>query len=241
MPSANYGLAMDERTTLLSAVGLALMFAACGGSVDNGPEDRNEDGIGNCADCEDGESKSSGGSSSNPGSGTGGTTAPAEPTEPAPAPTPAPTPDPAPAPGGGGIALRYGDFPPPSSSSGSTGSGGGIPIDPERIYVTLGSQKPLCEAPFESGGCGHWKVAFGLPPELLKPGVLELADSRLNSYSSFSGPDRGGGDCYGGGGSFVDGTVEIVSVDAEKIVIRLADTWTFDFDANGEHTIDRCN
>ncbi len=233
--------AMDERTTLLSAVGLAVMFVACGGAVDNGPENQNEDGIGNCADCKD-EGPSSGGSSSAPVSGTGGASAPAEPApNPSPAPTPTPDPAPVPAPGAGGIALRYGDFPPPSSSSGSTGSGGGIPIDPERIYITFGSQKPLCEAPFESGGCGNWKVAFGLPPELLQPGVLELADSRLNAYSSSSGPDRGGGDCYGGGGSFVDGTVEIVSVDEDKIVIRLADTWAFDFDANGEHTIDRCD
>jgi hypothetical protein len=234
---------MDERTSLLSAVGVALMVVACGGAVDSGPSGQDENGIGNCDDCGDGEGKSSGGTASTSGSGaggstpsgTGGSTTPSDPIDAGPAPTPDPVP------GAGGIALRYGDFPPPSSSSGSTGSGGGTPIDPERIYITFGSQKPLCEAPFESGGCGNWKVAFGLPPELLKPGVLELADARLNSYSSFSGPDRGGGDCYGGGGSFADGTVEIVSVDEEKIVVRLENTWTYDFDANGEHTIDRCD
>ena len=234
---------MDERTSLLSAVGVALMVVACGGAVDGGPSNQDENGIGNCDDCGDGDGKSSGGTASS-GSGSGGSTTPSDPVDPDPVdpdPPPHPTPAPAPVPAAGGIARRYGDFPPSSGSSGSTGSGGGTPIDPERIYITFGSQKPLCEAPFEYTGCGSWKVAFDLPPELLKPGVLELSDSRLNSYSSSSGPDRGGGDCSGGGGSFVDGTVEIVSVDDEKIVIRLADTWTFDFDANGEHTIDRCD
>jgi hypothetical protein len=217
---------------------------ACGGAVDNGPSDENANGIGNCDDCGDENGQSSGGSAPTSGSGAGGGSVPvpSDPIDPDPAPEPTPDPAPEPVPAAGGIAIRYADLPPPSSgSSGSTGSGGGTPIDPERIYITLGSQKPRCEAPFEGGGCGSWKVAFGLPPELLKPGVIELADPRLNSYSSSSGPDRGGGDCSGGAGSFFDGTVEIVSVDDEKIVIRLADTWTYDFDANGEHTIDRCD
>lgn len=229
---------MDERIPLVSAVTVALLFVACGGTVDHGPSDRDENEIGNCPDCDDNESKAAGGSGSTSNPGTGGSAAPSDPIDPDPEPDPAP----ASAPSAGGIAIPFNEIPSTGGSSGSTGGGGGEPLDPNRIFITFGSQKPVCESPYRSGGCGHWKVGFGVPPELLKAGtVIPLTDAQLNSYSSFSGPDRGGGDCYGGGGSFIAGTVEIVSVDDEKILIRLEDTWTFDFDANGEHTIDRCH
>jgi hypothetical protein len=125
--------------------------------------------------------------------------------------------------------------------SGGVGTGGESTIDQQTMNITLGSQKPLCEAPFAISGCGQWKVNVGIPPELLVPGVLELGDSRLVSFASYFGPDRGDGTCHAGAGSYFDGTIEIVSIDAERIVVRLSDTWTSDFDANGEHTAERCN
>jgi hypothetical protein len=241
---------MDERIPLVSAVTVALWFVACGGTVDHGPSDQNENEISKCPECLDDANEASGGSASkpNPSPGTGGSSAPSGPIEPnpdpeeiEPDPDPAEDPPPSSAPSAGGIAIPFNEIPSSGSSSGSTG-GGGQPLDPNRIYITFGSQKPVCESPYRSGGCGHWKVGFGVPPERLKAGeVIPLTDAELNSYSSFSGPDRGGGDCYGGGGSFIAGTLEIVNVDDDKIVIRLEDTWTFDFDANGEHVIDRCH
>ncbi len=102
-PSAATLTAMDERTSLLSAVGLALMFVACGGAVDGGLSNQDENGIGNCDDCGDGDGKPSGGTTSSSGSGAGGSTSsgtggsstPSEPVEPDPVdPDPLRTPRP---------------------------------------------------------------------------------------------------------------------------------------------------
>ena len=70
--------------------------------------------------------------------------------------------------------------------------------------------------------------------------VLELDTLALSSVYSITSPDHGGGDCYGGGGNFVDGTIEIVSIDADRVVVQLDGTNTTEFDANGEHTALRC-
>lgn len=240
---------------------MTVLAVACGGAVDNHESDRQKDGFSQCADCED-EAAASGGGSTNPtygsggasagaapSTGTGGSTAPSgpgdsppDPLDPLPNPNESRNPPRIPTPRAGGIALRHGDFPSlPSGGSGGSGSSGeGPESDPDRVFVVLGSHAPRCEAPFEYAGCGHWKVGFNLPAELLKPGVIELSDPRLAAYSSVSGPDRGGGDCWGGGGSFLAGTVEIQSVDEAFIVLRLEGTSTVDFDANGEHIIERC-
>ncbi len=235
---------MDERTSLLSAVGVALMVVACGGAVDSGPSGQDENGIGNCDDCGDGEGKSSGGTASTSGSGAGGS-------------TPSGTGGEhdsvrsdrrrARAPAGPRPGRRRHRSPVRrlSAAEQQLGEHGQRRWNAHRsradLTITFGSQKPLCEAPFESGGCGNWKVAFGLPPELLKPGVLELADARLNSYSSFSGPDRGGGDCYGGGGASPTAPSRSSAWTKRRSWFDSTNTWTYDFDANGEHTIDRCD
>ena len=57
----------------------------------------------------------------------------------------------------------------------------------------IGDMAPLCEDPFAYAGCGHWKVSIGIPPDLVKPGILNIDDPRLISSFSSSGPDRGGG------------------------------------------------
>jgi hypothetical protein len=74
------------------------------------------------------------------------------------------------------------------------------------------------------------------------PGVLSLDEPEIMMYSGFpaSGPHEGAGQCWGGGGSFQAGTVEIVSIDDARGVVRLQGTSTFDVDANGEHTAARC-
>ncbi len=162
---------------------------------------------------------------------------------PASPPTPVTSPTPTPAPARpGAIAMRFADLPPPSGGSGGTGSssGGGPVIDPNTLYVAIGSTAPLCADPFAWQGCGTWKVGIGIPPELLKPGVIELDDPRLISHFSSGGEDRGGGDCSAGAGSFFQGTIEIVRVDAEVMEIRLANTWMFDFDVNGSYLAAFC-
>ena len=82
---------------------------------------------------------------------------------------------------------------------------------------------------------------IGIPRDLFKPGVLSLSDTRLMSSSSSRGIDRGVGDCSGGGGSYSQGFLEILGVDADTAKVRLTDTFTFDFDANGDYAAAICH
>ncbi|WP_437974044.1 hypothetical protein WMF11_36470 [Sorangium sp. So ce295] len=71
------------------------------------------------------------------------------------------------------------------------------------------------------------------------PGIIDpSAPEVLFSYYTVSRPDTDG--CWSGDGSFRSGTMEIVSIDAAEVVIRLSGTDTHDIDANGEYTAARC-
>ncbi|XXX80251.1 hypothetical protein WMF30_15905 [Sorangium sp. So ce134] len=151
--------------------------------------------------------------------------------------------------GGGGsgpvgsqaIALLRRQLPDPTGTGGgSSAASGGPVLDPDDLFVRIGNRELSCADPYGDFACGTWEVSIGIPPALQVPGVLNLDAPELISYQSFAGPDRGGGDCYGGGGSFIEGTIEIVSIDAAQVVVRLSDTDTYEFDANGEHTALRC-
>jgi hypothetical protein len=147
--------------------------------------------------------------------------------------------------GSAGIVLRYADLPPigtgTSGTSGSTGTTtGGPPIDPNTQYIILGNAPLSCGDPYASGACGKWRVTLAVPPALFKPGVLQLGCGDVFSGFSVTGPDRGGGDCYGGGGSFNQGTLEIVSITSQKVVVRLAHTMKFEVDPNGLYEAARC-
>jgi hypothetical protein len=134
------------------------------------------------------------------------------------------------------IALLYSQFPPSGSSSSSTSStsSGGGP-DPNTLYIMLGDYALACEDPFETP-CGNWHVSIGIPPALQVPSVISLSDPTVTSMYSASAPA-----CESGsGGSFIDGTLEIVSISQTDVVGKLVNTSTFEFDANGDFTAVRC-
>ncbi len=145
-----------------------------------------------------------------------------------------------------GFVLRYGDFPPfviqtgTTGTSGTTTTTGGTTIDPDTQFITLGTEPSSCTHPHVSGACGYWQVSIAVPPALFKPGVISLACGGLNAYFSVTGPDRGGGDCSGGGGSFYQGTIDILYVDATSVRFRLTNTQNFDFNADGLYSLPRC-
>jgi hypothetical protein len=139
------------------------------------------------------------------------------------------------------IVIRYGDIPPSPGSSGTgTSTTGGTPIDPDTPYVFISTPGPTCQDPMATQACGAWRVGIGIPRALFVPGTLQLNDSRLISYMSSRGPDRGGGDCSGGGGSFFEGTLEIVDIGATTVNIRLANTFKLDFNADGAYAAKNC-
>jgi hypothetical protein len=142
------------------------------------------------------------------------------------------------------IALLYSQLPgiedPGTGSSSSTTSGGGTFIDPNTLYLKAGSYPLVCSDPYALGACPSFEVSIGIPPALQHPGVILLSSPELISSFSATGPNIDSPDCWFGGGSFYDGTIEIVSIDDRQVVFRLDNTSTFEFNANGEYTALRC-
>ncbi|KYF76064.1 hypothetical protein BE11_03355 [Sorangium cellulosum] len=142
----------------------------------------------------------------------------------------------------GAIALFRSQFPEPSNDSGSSSAGsGGSGTAPNDLFILFGAPVSSCADPSGTTGCGNWQLGIAIPPALQVPGIIDLSapDVLFSSYV-VSRPDRGDGECWWGEGSFRSGTMEIVSIDAAEVVVRLSGTDTEDLDANGEYTAARC-
>ncbi|WP_437567647.1 hypothetical protein [Sorangium sp. So ce542] len=143
----------------------------------------------------------------------------------------------------GAIALLGSQLPaPPDDPWSSSATGGGPSPDPDDLMVILGAPARSCAAPNAALECGDWRVSFRIPPALQVPGIIDFSDENFYLLSLYhvNGPDRGDGDCSRIGGIFTSGTLEIVSIDAGNVVVRLSGTETDRFDANGEYTAARC-
>ncbi len=132
------------------------------------------------------------------------------------------------------FAIHWGDVPDidvGETDTGGSGGGDGGPGpfgDPESIFVSIGNGNDSCANPWGDWTCGQWSVGFTLPADVV-PGSYALAE--LNGSQSATGPDEGGGECWGGGGS-LEGTLVIESIDDGTIVGHIEDAVSFDFDAN---------
>ncbi|WP_438038901.1 hypothetical protein [Sorangium sp. So ce128] len=136
----------------------------------------------------------------------------------------------------GAIALFRNEFPGEPGSSSSAGPG----TSPDDLFIIFGSPVSLCSDPSGTTGCDNWQLGISIPPALQVPGIIDLsAPEVLFSTYTVTRSDRGDG-CWSGDGSFRSGTMEIVSIDAAEIVVRLSGTDTHDIDANGEYTAARC-
>ncbi|WP_438014875.1 hypothetical protein WMF18_28805 [Sorangium sp. So ce315] len=141
----------------------------------------------------------------------------------------------------GAIALLGSQLPDPSEGSGSSSSAGGGPSPaPDDLYVLIGSEAQSCTDPQAAVGCGNWRTEFIIPPASQVPGIYTLNGRDLTSSFYEGGLERGDGTCWQVGGTFGPGTLEIVSIDATEVVIRLSGTPTGEFDANSEYTAVRC-
>ncbi|KYF63351.1 hypothetical protein BE04_07165 [Sorangium cellulosum] len=143
----------------------------------------------------------------------------------------------------GAIALLGSQLPElPDDPWSSSATGGGPSPDPDDLMVILGAPARSCAAPNAALECGDWRVSFRIPPALQVPGIIDFSDENFYLLSLYhvNGPDRGDGDCSRIGGIFTSGTLEIVSIDAANVVVRLSGTEADRFDANGEYTAARC-
>ena len=139
------------------------------------------------------------------------------------------------------VAMYYDEVPwSVGGESGSSSVSSGGSIDPDTLYIFIRNDGASCGDPFAAQPCGsNWGVTIAIPPHLQLPGVLPLSSADLISTFSATGPGSGD-DCWFGGGSFIDGTLEITSIDEGQVAVTLSGTSTFDFDANGSYTVPRC-
>ncbi len=142
-------------------------------------------------------------------------------------------------PGSNAIAMLHSEFPPPSGGPGGSSSVGGAGPDPATLYIAVGKNPQICADPFGYEGCDYWRVSVNLPPALQQVGTILLSDPSVISYASVGGPDEGGGQCYGGGGS-IEGTLEITAIDDTHVEGILSGIDTAEFDANGPFYAERC-
>jgi hypothetical protein len=129
------------------------------------------------------------------------------------------------------------------SGSGPVGDAGAV--DPATLYVRIANGAPSCGDP-SVGGCSQgavWEVDIGIPPALQVAGVLQLSNAALTNFVQFARPLPGdnNGQCASyGEDAFTQGTIEIVSISAATIVVKLAGTSTTTASADGEYTAPRC-
>ncbi|WP_437596802.1 hypothetical protein WMF28_29955 [Sorangium sp. So ce590] len=142
------------------------------------------------------------------------------------------------APTAGAIALFRCESPGEPSNCGSSSSAG-PGTDPYDLFIVFGAPVSSCADPSNAIGCDNWQLIITIPPALQVPGIIDLSELELWSGYVMSSRDRGG-NCLWSEGSFASGTMEIVSIDAAEVVVRLSGTDTHDFDANGEYTAARC-
>ena len=155
------------------------------------------------------------------------------------------------------------------STSGSGGSGGGggavahppavvgkaigrphshtgpIDVDPNTLVLQIANHVQTCPGSLSPACTGDvsWLLTFNIPPALQVPGVLQLSNPDLRGQFSVSGASLGTpGDCVLDAGSFSEGTLQIVSIDATTIVVKLAGTSgnATEFAADGEYTAPIC-
>jgi hypothetical protein len=116
------------------------------------------------------------------------------------------------------LAYTWAQIPP--VDYGDTGFGDIVPIDPDTLYVRLSSQAGSCDAPNSYPGCGNWSVTISIPPAFQVPGLYHLSGPDVQGWWEQSWGDEGEELCAGGG-SNLDASFEIISVDEQGIKGRI--------------------
>ncbi|XXT17031.1 hypothetical protein WME94_43065 [Sorangium sp. So ce429] len=125
----------------------------------------------------------------------------------------------------------------------------GLP-HPDSLALFFGDSEQECSRPLIGQGpdgmastpatYAFWQIALFIPPELNRPGLIDLRDQRITSYGAVSDPSRGGATSLGHGtGGALGGApkknVEIVSSDESSVSVKLywgTPPWRIEF--NGE-------
>lgn len=140
------------------------------------------------------------------------------------------------------------------TSSTSTGTSNPPPIQGNDIAVTNGDKLEVKLANYlqtcgvdTPQGCGPtavWQVSFDLPLAQLSAGsVVSLKDAGGFETGSDAQDPASPNVCGGGGGTYWDGTVEVLSVSASQVSLRLTGTMPVLFGAgtaDGDYVVELC-
>jgi hypothetical protein len=102
--------------------------------------------------------------------------------------------------------------------------------------LALGNGPINCEITMPPQTCLFgltYEVELTLPAQDLSPGVYPLKNLPYPIYTDVGPMPLYGSCCWGGGGDFVDGSLDILSVSSAGLVFQLQETSTKEFDANG--------
>ncbi|WP_437808783.1 hypothetical protein [Sorangium sp. So ce1078] len=131
-----------------------------------------------------------------------------------------------------------------SGSSVSTGAGG-AELDPNDLFLRVSDLGVSCDSPTVHLSCGgHWQLTLVVPSAYQQVGAYSLDDPMISRYGSMSetGERRSPrlDDCWWGGGSIDQGTLEILAIDASEVRFRVTFDSFADADPSGEYTAPRC-
>ncbi|PCC70649.1 hypothetical protein SAMN02745121_05465 [Nannocystis exedens] len=139
------------------------------------------------------------------------------------------------------LAYLESQIPANQDSDGTTGEDD----DPNLLYVRFSSETFTCADPHDRISCGHeWELSLRIPQAFQAPGVYSFSWAGVHAFGLQTGADLGSGDDCDGGGGVAKGTLEIVAIDADKVVGRLCHvTWhglDDDFELDGKFIAPRC-
>jgi hypothetical protein len=96
-------------------------------------------------------------------------------------------------------------------------------------------------APMDECASARWQVDIALPPARQQPGTIPLVAGDISSQyiETLAGEPSS---CGGGAGDFHQGSLQILSIDAAQVVVRLTGTGApgAEFQADGDYTALRC-
>jgi hypothetical protein len=135
---------------------------------------------------------------------------------------------------------------PPSPAVAARGAAppGGPAVDPDTLFIRLGSESASCGDPFAAMACdGDSRLSFTLPASLQKTGVLNLSDPAIGAQHART-PGDGAPSCAAVTGAMSDGSVEILAIDETSVSLRVYRSYVSDstgtFEVDGLYTATIC-
>lgn len=147
------------------------------------------------------------------------------------------------------IAMKYSQFQQLMSPSATFAPQPFNEPGPDDLVLLFGTVAQSCDAPViqldpapvdpaECAAQAFWQNILFIPQDLAHPGTIDLDQSAIWAYRATWMPDCGGGSANTPG---VEGTLEIVSLDALDVTVNLTLAGNSSFpDANGEYIAPFC-